>query len=39
MGRRPSANGEIVNAIKELEKQIRILKIAIEQKMHIANGS
>ena len=27
------ANGEIENAIKELEKQIRILKLALEQKM------
>ena len=27
------ANGEIENAIKELEKQIRVLKIALEQKI------
>ena len=29
------ANGEIENAIKELEKQIRVLKLALEQKMQL----
>ena len=29
------ANGEIENAIKELEKQIRVLKLGLEQKMQL----
>ena len=29
------ANGEIENCIKELEKQIRVLKLGLEQKMQL----